>query len=389
MIFNNIEQDTKSLNIKFFDSRELSAGYKMKSEEKNELKAVDFFCGAGGMTYGMSLAGIKVLAGIDNDPNCKETYETNNFGSKYIERDIHKYSVKELAKEIGIVKNDDSLIFIGCSPCQYWTRINTEKDKSLETKDLLREFQRFVKWFKPGYVVVENVPRFLKYKDENVLGDFIVFLEKESYKCDPAIVNANLYGIPQNRKRFLLIATRVSDHIQIPKGEPDDKLIVKNFIGTHKGFPAIEAGHRDETDFIHTSANLSENNKKRIRKTKKDGGDRYGWKDDPELQIDAYKGKDDYFRDVYGRMSWDKPAPTITTKFHSLSNGRFGHPEEDRAISLREGATLQTFPLNYVFKGPSIASISRQIGNAVPPELARRIGAYIIKNWEIVLFNRD
>lgn len=353
----------------------------MKIETKNELKAVDFFCGAGGMTYGMSLAGIKVLAGIDNDPNCKETYMINNPGSKYIQEDIHKYSGKKLAKEIEITKNDDSLIFIGCSPCQYWTRIKTEKDKSLETKDLLREFQRFVKWFKPGYVVVENVPRFLKYKDENVLGDFIAFLEKESYKYDPAIVNANLYGVPQNRKRFLLIATRVSNQIQIPKGEPNDKLVVRNFIGAHKGFPAIEAGHRDETDFIHTSANLSENNKKRIRKTKKDGGDRYGWKDDSELQIDAYKGKDDYFRDVYGRMSWDKPAPTITTKFHSLSNGRFGHPDEDRAISLREGATLQTFPLNYVFKGSSFASISRQIGNAVPPELARRLGEAIIENY--------
>lgn len=354
----------------------------MKSEEKNELKAVDFFCGAGGMTYGMSLAGVKVLAGIDIDSDCKNTYKVNNPCSEYIEEDIYDYKEEKLSEKIGIKKNDDSLIFRGCSPCQYWTRINTHREKSLKTKDLLKEFQRFVEWFRPGYIVVENVPRFLKYKDENVLGDFITFLEKKSYKFDPAIVNANLYGVPQNRKRFLLIATRVSDHIQIPKGEPDDTLVVRNFIGTHKGFPAIEAGHKDETDFIHTSANLSENNKKRIRKTKKDGGNRYGWKDDSELQINAYKGKDDYFRDVYGRMSWDKPAPTITTKFNSLSNGRFGHPDEDRAISLREGATLQTFPLNYVFKGKSLASISRQIGNAVPPELARRIGQEIIRNWK-------
>lgn len=353
----------------------------MKIKEKNELKAVDFFCGAGGMTYGMSLAGIKVLAGIDNDPNCRETYEINNPDSKYLERDLHVYSPKELAKEIGISKHDDSLIFIGCSPCQYWTRINTDRKNSLNTKDLLDKFRLFVEWFRPGYIVIENVPRFLKCKNENVLGDFIEFLKRKSYNYHPDIINANLYGVPQNRKRFLLIATRVSNHIQIPEGEPDDRLVVRNFIGIHKGFPAIEAGHRDETDFIHTSANLSENNKKRIQKTKKNGGNRYAWKDDSELQIRAYKGKDDYFRDVYGRMSWDKPAPTITTKFHSLSNGRFGHPEEDRAISLREGATLQTFPLNYVFKGSSIASISRQIGNAVPPELARRIGNVIVENY--------
>lgn len=361
----------------------------MKNKKKNELKAVDFFCGAGGMTYGMSLAGIKVLAGIDNDPDCKETYTINNPGTEYIQKDIHELTEEELAKITKIQKNDDSLIFIACSPCQFWTKISTTKEKSKETKDLLVEFQRFVEWFKPGYLVIENVPGLKKHKKEKVLEGFITFLKDKSYYSDDGFIKANNYGVPQNRERYLLIASRISDKVTLPAEEPNDNLILRNFIGVENGFPAIEAGHRDNSDFMHTAANLSEKNKERIRKTPKDGGDRSNWKNDPELQINAYKGKDHIFRNVYGRMYWDKPASTITTKFHSLSNGRFGHPEEDRAISLREGATLQTFPLEYKFKGPSIASISRQIGNAVPPELARRVGTYIIKNWEIVLFNRD
>ena len=114
-----------------------------------------------------------------------------------------------------------------------------------------------------------------------------------------------------------------------------------------------------------------------------DGGNRLSWKDDPELQIGAYRGRDNIFKDVYGRMFRDKPAPTITTRFNSLSNGRFGHPKEPRALSLREGATLQTFPKTYIFKeSNNNASIAKHIGNAVPPELAKRIGVTIMNNWK-------
>jgi len=116
--------------------------------------------------------------------------------------------------------------------------------------------------------------------------------------------------------------------------------------------------------------------------TPKNGGTRLSWKDVKELQIDAYRGDDTIFKDVYGRMLWDKPAPTITTRFNSFSNGRFGHPEENRAISLREGATLQTFPKTYIFTENNMAITARQIGNAVPPELARRIGLKLQENWK-------
>jgi len=182
----------------------------------------------------------------------------------------------------------------------------------------------------------------------------------------------------------LLIATRVSDNIQIPEEKYDKNLTVRNSIGVHNGFGAVADGHKDKTEFMHTTAFLSEKNKKRIRKTPADGGTRISWKDDPGLQIDAYRGKDNIFKDVYGRMFWDKPAPTITTRFNSLSNGRFGHPDEPRAISLREGATLQTFSKTHIFGCLSEAKLARLIGNAVPPELARRIGNSIQKNYETV-----
>jgi len=349
-----------------------------------KMKAIDFFCGAGGMTYGMSQSGIEVLAGIDNDPNCRETYEINNPNSKFIETDIHDLSEDELARVTGIEKDDDSLLFIGCSPCQFWTKINTCKNKSHKSKNLLGEFQRFVSWFRPGYIVIENVPGLLNNKKEKVLDDFLNFLDSESYVYSHGIINANHYGVPQSRKRYLLTATRVSDNIRIPEEKYDKNLTVRNFIGVHNGFDAVADGHKDKTGFMHTTALLLEKNKKRIGKTPKDGGTRLSWKDDTELQIDAYRGKDNIFKDVYGRMFWDKPAPTITTRFNSLSNGRFGHPGEPRAISLREGATLQTFPKTYLFRGSSEASLARLIGNAVPPELARRIGNSMRKNYETI-----
>lgn len=342
-----------------------------------ELRAIDFFCGAGGLSYGLSLAGIKVLAGIDIDKECKDTYEENNRGSKFIRADMKKLTPKKLEKRLKIRPNDDYMIFAGCNPCQYWTQMQTEKEKSLETKHLLEDFQKFVSYFMPGFVVVENVRGILTNKDESKLNRFLDFLQNNDYGIDYDVIDAMYYGVPQRRKRFLLVASRVDKEIKLPEADKENILNVKDFIGVDNGFPAIGAGYVDESYFLHTTAKLSEKNIKRLRLTPHDGGTRLAWKDDPELQINAYKDKNETYKDTYSRMSWGKPAPTITTKFHSISNGRFAHPDEDRGISLREGATLQTFPKTYIFKGSGIGSIARQIGNAVPPELARRVGVAI------------
>ncbi len=346
-------------------------------KRKKTIKAVDFFCSGGGMTYGMREAGINVIAGIDIDVSCKETYEKNNPSSKFILADVFKLEEKELKENINLKRNDDDLILIGCNPCQYWSFVRTDKTKSEKSKNLLAEFRRFVKYFNPGFVVVENVPGILRKEEESGLQDFISDLESRGYKVRYKIVNLNEYGIPQTRKRFSLIASRVTEDPIFPEPDKNNRPVVKDFIGVHNNFPRVNAGFRDVSEFNHTVSSLSEKNIKRLEKTSKNGGSWLDWANDSNLKRDRYNGNG--FKDNYGRMSWDKPAPTITTKFFSISNGRFGHPEEDRAISLREGATLQTFPKNYVFYTKSIVVTGRMIGNAVPPEYAKRIGEAIIK----------
>ncbi len=349
--------------------------YRHKNSEK--LKAVDFFCSGGGMTYGMRKSGINIIDGIDIDVGCKETYQINNPGSKFIHADIFDLQEKSLERKINLKRNDDNLILVGCSPCQYWSMIRTEKTKAKKSKDLLKEFHRFVKYFNPGFVVVENVPGILYKKEESGLKEFIFNLKKRGYLVKHHVVNMNEYGVPQTRKRFFLVASRVTKEEVFPEPKEKYSPTVRDFIGEHNGFPRVEAGHKDETDFSHTVSKLSEKNLERIRRTLKDGGLPV-WTKVKGLGRDKYKGNG--FKDTYGRMAWDKPAPTITTKFYSLSNGRFGHPDENRAISIREGATLQTFPKDYVFYAKSIRAKARMIGNAVPPIYATRVGEAIIKS---------
>lgn len=343
----------------------------------SRLKAVDFFCSGGGMSFGMQEAGIKILAGIDVDKSCEATYKANIKGAEFIHADVFDLKEIDLEDRLLLNKNDDNLILIGCSPCQYWSIINTDKTKSQQSKNLLIEFARFVKYFKPGYVVVENVPGVLRKKEESGLQDFILWLENNNYKVHHAIHNVSDYGVPQNRKRFTLIANRVTGKEIEPEKSTGKRLTVRDVLGANNGFYRIEAGHTDKTNFMHSVPNLSEINKKRLKRVKKDGGNRLGFADDSALQLKCFIGRDKSFKDTFGRMWWDKPSPTITTRFTSISNGRFAHPEEDRAISIREGATLQSFPKNYKFIGNGIGGIAKIIGNAVPPEYAKRIGISI------------
>ncbi len=360
------------------------------------LKGIDFFCGAGGMTHGLLQAGIDVLAGIDNHLPCMSSYENsaNNRRPcgdppKFIHADVSTAGVSDLIRERGVEPGNDELVFAGCSPCQYWSKVNTSRDRSAKSRLLLTYFQEFVDTFRPGYVVVENVPGLNARRSESGLVDFLSFLKQAGYAYDERVVAVFRYGVPQKRYRYLLLATRLSvseeePSITLPaqdesEGRYPEAMKLKHFIGAEQGFPPIAAGQRVDQPSLHWAAALSKDNLRRIRMTRHDGGSRTGWKDDPKLQIEAYRGKDEIFRDVYGRMRWEEPAPTITTRFNSLSNGRFGHPVEDRAISLREGAILQTFPLTYVFPH-SLPEAARQIGNAVPPTLAHRIGAQIIRH---------
>lgn len=342
-----------------------------------KVKAVDFFCSGGGMTCGLSQAGIDVVAGIDNDPTCKETYERNNPNSKFILADVFSLKEEELQKELNIKKNDDNLILIGCSPCQFWSVIRTDKRKSERSKNLLLEFKRFVDYFNPGYILVENVPGILSKKERSGLDKFIKGLQDKKYTVHYEIVNMNNYGVPQTRRRFSLLATRLHKNEIFPEPDKSRGLNVEDVLGEKNGFEPIESGHRDMTVFNHSTSHLSEKNLLRLKQTPKDGGSWLDWANDEKLKRKSYTGRG--FVDNYGRMTWKKPAPTITTKFASISNGRFVHPEEDRGLSIREGATLQTFPKDYVFYSTNMAATTRIIGNAVPPVFAERLGKTILK----------
>ena len=347
---------------------------------KKQFRAIDFFCGGGGMTCGLRQAGIDVIAGVDFDADAKETYEYNNPKSTFIQADVKRLRSNFFEKNFSVKSNDDNLILVGCSPCQYYSIINTDKEKSVKSKDLLKNFARFIEYYRPGFVLVENVPGIMTNKN-SILPYFLKKLKKLGYEnIIYKIVDMSKYGVPQSRKRFSLIASRISE-LSITMPCEDSKVsIIRDFLGSANGFPKIPAGHKDLSDFNHTTAGLSDVNLKRISKTKHNGGSRFDWANDMELQLPCFIGKDDSFKDTFGRMWWDKPAPTITTKFFSISNGRFGHPDEDRAISLREGATLQTFPKDYVFKTNSIAATAKLIGNAVPCAYTTTLRIYLISS---------
>tara|TARA_R110000868_G_scaffold17773_1_gene77570 strand:+ start:317 stop:1387 length:1071 start_codon:yes stop_codon:yes gene_type:complete len=351
----------------------------LKVKNKAKIKAVDFFCGGGGMSYGMKKAGIKILGGIDYEEKCRATYNANIGKDKFIKADVFKLKEEELEKRLNLNRDDDELLLIGCSPCQFWSIINTDKNKSQNSKNLLVEFERFVKYFNPGYVVVENVPGVLRKKGESGLEAFINWLELNKYTVHFKVHNTSKYGVPQNRRRFTLIANRITNKELVPI-EAKRRLTVRDVIGENNGFARINAGHKDTTDFNHSVPNISDLTLKRLERVEKDGGDRLSFKNDPRLQLNCFIDRDSSFKDTFGRLWWDKPSPTITTKFFSVSNGRFVHPVENRALSIREGATLQSFPKDYKFIGTSIGGLARLIGNAVPPEYAKRIGQAIIKN---------
>lgn len=327
------------------------------------------------MTCGLVQGGIDVIAGIDNDPACRETYEKNNPNSKFVLADVFELKERQLVKELSLKKKDDDLVLIGCSPCQFWSIIQTDRTKSQKSKNLLSEFKRFVDYLLPGYVLVENVPGILSKKDKSGLDSFVSDLEKKGYTVHYEIVNMSDYGVPQSRRRFSLLASRLHKKPIFPIKNDGQRPTVRDAIG--KGFSKISAGHRDNTTFHHSTANLSERNLARLKKTKKNGGSRLDWADDKKLMRTKYRGTE--FVDNYGRLTWDKPSPTITTKFISISNGRFAHPEQHRGLSIREGATLQSFPADYVFPGPSLGVSAKIIGNAVPPRFAKRLAETIVE----------
>jgi DNA (cytosine-5)-methyltransferase 1 len=343
---------------------------KIETSDPRQIQAIDLFCGAGGLTYGLRNAGIKVLAGVDVDPACKYPYEENN-AAPFCLRDVSQLkgdTLKKLYTE-GSVK-----MLAGCAPCQPFSTYSNGRKAHLSSKwGLLSEFGRLVGELKPELVTMENVPRIEGYAPFN---DFVVTLKRLKYNVVWEVLNCAEFGVPQHRKRMVLLASRLGE-ITMPRPtrkDPKKWMTVRKAIG---GLNEIAAGtRRNAADPLHIASQLSETNLDRIKQSVPGGS----WEDWPEdLRADCHqKDSGRSYKSVYGRMSWDQPSPTMTTLCFGFGNGRFGHPEQNRAISLREAAILQSFPRKYAFcpkdETVEFRTIGRMIGNAVPPGLGHAIG---------------
>ena len=342
------------------------------------ISAVDLFCGIGGMTHGLQQANINVSAGIDIDKTCRYTYEKNN-QTQFIKKDICSVTNAELAV---LYPQGAIRLLVGCAPCQPFsshTRKNRDRDKD-ERWGLLAHFERLVEGVKPEMVAIENVT---PLRNQRVFTDFVEKLDSLGYYIYQKSIYCPDYGIPQKRRRLVLIASlfgKVSPlsqtHACFPQAELNPLPTVQATIGD---LPAIADGQISDGDPLHRSRKLSSLNKERMKQSTP-GGTWLDW--DVALRAPCHKKESGQtYKSVYARMKWNEPAPTITTQFYNFGTGRFGHPEQDRALSLREGALLQTFPQEYDFIDPnlpiSFVRLGVHIGNAVPVQLAAIIGQSI------------
>lgn len=345
--------------------------------KKKRVNVFDFFSGCGGTSSGLKSAGFDIAFGLDIDRDSGETFQINNPSAHFISKNISDVSVTEISEIINdIAKKNEMTLFCGCAPCQPFSRQNKDRLKDDPRKALLCEFGRFVNAYTPDFVLVENVPGIQNVDVNN--GSFQLFLDilnKNEYFFDFGVMPALWFGVPQTRERFVLIASRHS-HITLPEKTHDGSIVkfstVKDWI---KHLPPINAGEAHPEILDHVSARLSELNLRRIMATP-EGKGRESWPQ--ELILECHKTHKGH-SDVYGRLAWEKPASGLTTKCISYSNGRFGHPSQNRALSVREAACLQTFPMDYTFRG-GLQSKARQIGNAVPPKMAEAIGRHILKS---------
>jgi DNA (cytosine-5)-methyltransferase 1 len=350
---------------------------------RNSIKmtAVDLFCGAGGLTRGLLDAGIQVTAGYDIDEHCRYPYEHNNSPAKFHNKSVTALTSKRLSKHYakGHVR-----ILVGCAPCvtfsKYTQGLNHKKNPKWA---LLSEFARLVRQLKPDIVSMENVPELQRH---SVFKRFLDTLSDEGFyfpeDSEKRLVFCPDYGIPQQRKRLVIVASRLGPIELIPPTHPPSRY--RTVSDVMSSLPRLGSGDECPNDPLHRTSGLSPLNLRRIRNSKPGGT----WRDWPQVLVaKCHKGKTGKtYPSVYGRMEWEQPSPTITTQFYGFGNGRFGHPDQDRAISLREGAILQSFPKKYAFVEPGgeyhFKTIGRMIGNAVPVRLGEIVGRSIKRHLE-------
>jgi len=356
---------------------------KSKKQVRDEpiVKVVDLYCGIGGLTHGLMLEGLEVVAGIDNDGSCKYGFEKNN-RSKFLRREISRFTAKELRR---LFRGATVKVLVGCAPCQPYSSLNRRK---LPTKEARRRsypmyrFMTLIKRVKPEIVSMENVPDLSDARKYPVFQEFVETLRSLGYSVFFKRVDTSRFGVPQKRTRLVLLASRLGDDIAlIPETHAaEDIVTLRDAIGA---LPRLKDGEVDASDPLHRASKLNEINRRRIAATPRNGGSATSWARNLVPKCYRRKSGRSYMVSVYGRMRWGAPASTITTQFMTLGTGRFGHPSQNRAISLREAAKLQTFPDYYQFAPNNEVTIkhtARHIGNAVPVVLGRAIGKSIKKH---------
>jgi len=333
------------------------------------VSAVDLFCGAGGLAHGLKQAGVQVRAGYDLDELCRHPYEHNN-GGTFVATDVARVTSTDLLPHFDSAFS----LLAGCAPCQPFSLMNSKRLRPTDERwPLLGEFARLTNSSRPDFVTMENVPGL---QSTTIFQSFIEVLQKRGYDVKHDVFDCSRLGVPQRRHRLVLVASRRGP-ARLPTKKPGPAPSVRGSIAPLR---QVAAGIADEKDPLHRSPKLSATNLKRIQHSKP-GGTWLDWPSD--LRLDCHKkASGASYSESYGRMSWDKPAPTITTKFYNLGSGRFGHPEQDRALTLREGAMLQTFPATYEFFAEgaevNLADVGRLIGNAVPVSLGRAVGEAVL-----------
>ncbi len=341
------------------------------------LSAVDLFSGCGGLTLGLKWAGFKVVAAIDNDPIAGEAYKANHPEVRLFNADIREIPAERLRDELALKKGELDLL-AGCPPCQGFSTIRTLNGSRKihdSSNDLIFQFIKFIEELLPKALLLENVPGLVK---DHRLVKFCNTLRAFGYEFfAPKLLDAADYSVPQRRLRMILIASRFGC---ISFAKPcSDRITVRDTIGS------MESCNNSNDPLHNIRARRSDRIQELINSIPKDGGSRTDLPADQQLSCHRdFNG----FKDVYGKMKWDNIAPTLTTGCYNPSKGRFLHPAENRAITMREAALLQSFPIDYIFPSKGKTIVSKLIGNALPPRFvashANEISSYLKKYWRMI-----
>jgi DNA (cytosine-5)-methyltransferase 1 len=340
-----------------------------------EIVAVDLFCGVGGLTHGLSSEGIRVVAGFDVDPACGYPFAENNSGAEFLKADVATLDAADVARHL--VRGRYSVL-AGCAPCQAFSRYTQKRAHGQRDRwRLLDRFGEIAAGVKADVVTMENVPDLARHRR---FKDFLSVLRRAGYAVHWEVADCAAYGAPQSRRRLVVLGSRLGiPRLLTPLEFGQPATTVRDAIGR---LPPIGAGEADPTDPLHRAASLTPINLQRVKASRPGGT----WRDWPvALRLACHrKESGTTYPSIYGRMSWEAAAPTITTLSHNLGSGRFGHPEQHRAITPRESAILQTFPPSYKFERPGerlpMRTLSRLIGNAVPVVLGRVIGRSVAQH---------